>query len=252
MATVTSLGMSLFTRYDGKGIDQASKDLDSFEARTRAMGEGMMSVGRTLTGTVTAPLLAVGATAMTMSADFEESMNRVRAVSGATGQDFEDLRDLAMELGSRTKYSASDAADGMNFLAMAGAAPRIGITPPAQLNHELMAWLIIDCAKLLQASAAAGVELIGWQAGPANQIGEQAKCSRQVVTQCGAVERRLSHADRFAALDPKVFQIGYPRAAVARSCAAKAPTESERKGQTVKQPAPYQDESRLSQEVNAS
>ncbi|WP_406171207.1 phage tail tape measure protein [Streptomyces sp. NBC_00996] len=54
------------------------------------------------------------------SGDFEKSMNQVRAVSGATGKDFQDLRNEAKDLGKTTKFSASQAADGMGFLAMAG------------------------------------------------------------------------------------------------------------------------------------
>ena len=42
------------------------------------------------------------------------------AVSGATGSELEALRDKAREMGSKTKFSASEAAEAMNYMAMAG------------------------------------------------------------------------------------------------------------------------------------
>jgi TP901 family phage tail tape measure protein len=41
-------------------------------------------------------------------------------VSGATGEDFDKLRAKAREMGAKTKFSASEAADAMNYMAMAG------------------------------------------------------------------------------------------------------------------------------------
>ena len=47
-------------------------------------------------------------------------MSKVAAVSGATGSDLEALRDKAREMGEKTKFSASEAAEAMNYMAMAG------------------------------------------------------------------------------------------------------------------------------------
>ena len=47
-------------------------------------------------------------------------MSQVGAVSGATGKDLDALRDKAREMGSKTKFSASEAAEAMNYMAMAG------------------------------------------------------------------------------------------------------------------------------------
>ncbi len=54
------------------------------------------------------------------NAEFGSSMQRVAAVSGATGAQFDELRKKAMELGASTQFSASQAADALGFLAMAG------------------------------------------------------------------------------------------------------------------------------------
>ena len=52
--------------------------------------------------------------------NFDSSMSNVGAISGATGGDLEKLRDKAKEMGEKTKFSASEAADGMSYMAMAG------------------------------------------------------------------------------------------------------------------------------------
>lgn len=51
---------------------------------------------------------------------FDDSMAQVAAVSGATGNELETLRNKAKEMGSTTKFTASEAADAFNYMAMAG------------------------------------------------------------------------------------------------------------------------------------
>lgn len=120
MSTVTSLGFSIFSRYKGSGTRQASKDLDSFSSKLQSAGSKTMAVGAGMTAGLTAPIVGVGAAVLTLGGDFEQSMNRVQAVSGASASEFSDLRDMAKQLGATTMFSASQAAEGMNFLAMAG------------------------------------------------------------------------------------------------------------------------------------
>ena len=84
------------------------------------VGSKMSSVGTNISTYVTLPLAAVGTAAIKTTADFDESMSKVKAISGATGDDFEKLRDKAREMGSKTKFSASEAAEGMTYMAMAG------------------------------------------------------------------------------------------------------------------------------------
>lgn len=51
---------------------------------------------------------------------FDSSMSQVQAVSGATGEEYDQLRNKAKEMGSTTKFTASEAADAFNYMAMAG------------------------------------------------------------------------------------------------------------------------------------
>ena len=86
----------------------------------KGVGDTLSSAGSVLTKGITTPLIGAGAAAVKTTADFDSSMSKVSAVSGAVGKDFEALRSKAREMGATTKFSASDAADAMNYMAMAG------------------------------------------------------------------------------------------------------------------------------------
>ena len=83
-------------------------------------GDKIADVGTTLTTHVTVPIAAAGTAAVKTAADFDSAMSKVAAVSGATGDELDALRDKAREMGAKTKFSASEAADAMNYMAMAG------------------------------------------------------------------------------------------------------------------------------------
>ena len=83
-------------------------------------GEKIADVGTTLTTHVTVPVMVTGTAAVKTAADFDSAMSKVAAVSGATGDELDAPRDKAREMGAKTKFSASEAADAMNYMAMAG------------------------------------------------------------------------------------------------------------------------------------
>lgn len=91
-----------------------------------ATGEKLKTVGSTIEGVgqklmpVTAAVGGIATAAVKVASDFDSAMSQVAAVSGATGKDLEALRDKAREMGSKTKFSASEAAEAMNYMAMAG------------------------------------------------------------------------------------------------------------------------------------
>ena len=90
------------------------------------LGETLQSAGDKISGVgqkllpVTAGVTALGTIAVKTGADFDAAMSKVAAVSGATGSEMDALREKAREMGSKTKFSASEAADAMNYMAMAG------------------------------------------------------------------------------------------------------------------------------------
>lgn len=98
----------------------ALNKIDAVGKKLESVGNKMSSVGSSMTRYVTAPIVALGTAAIKTTADFDESMSQVKAVSGATGEEFDKLREKAREMGAKTKFSASEAADAFNYMAMAG------------------------------------------------------------------------------------------------------------------------------------
>lgn len=86
----------------------------------------MQDVGDKISGAgtkmlpITGVVTAAGVAAVKTATDFDSGMSQVSAVSGAIGSDLEALRDKAREMGEKTKFSASEAAEAMNYMAMAG------------------------------------------------------------------------------------------------------------------------------------
>ncbi|WP_145435309.1 phage tail tape measure protein [Staphylococcus hominis] len=85
-----------------------------------SVGESMKNVGRSMSMYVTAPIVAGFGLAAKKSIDFDDSMRKVKATSGATGGEFQQLRDKALEMGAKTKFSASESAEALNYMALAG------------------------------------------------------------------------------------------------------------------------------------
>jgi TP901 family phage tail tape measure protein len=87
--------------------------------KLKTVGDNISNAGQKLLP-VTGLVTAAGAAAVKTAADFDSAMSKVAAVSGATGADLEALSEKAREMGSKTKFSASEAAEAMNYMAMAG------------------------------------------------------------------------------------------------------------------------------------
>lgn len=101
------------TDLDSSGIEKGLSKLGSITAK------GMKAATVAITGTAAA-LGGVAAAAIKVGSDFESQMSRVKAISGATGEEFEQLKAQAMQLGADTSFSASQVAEGMENLAAAG------------------------------------------------------------------------------------------------------------------------------------
>ena len=93
-------------------IDQAGKKMEAFGDSVTHAGQSIMPASMAVAG--------LGAAAVKTAADFDAGMSKVAAISGATGEDLDALRDKAREMGAKTKFSASEAASAMEYMAMAG------------------------------------------------------------------------------------------------------------------------------------
>lgn len=109
--------------YDGTLKFDTSIDSKGFQSGIDGIGsiaeKGLKATGAILAGTGTA-IGAIGAASVKVGSDFEASMSKVAAISGATGDDLKALTDKAKEMGATTKFSASESADALQYMAMAG------------------------------------------------------------------------------------------------------------------------------------
>lgn len=94
------------------GLDTRSMDkaLGRAMGKFRSFGRNMKRLGRTMSQSVTAPLMNIGKSAFDVASEFGLSMAKVQAVSGATADEFARLESNAKELGRTTIFTASDVA----------------------------------------------------------------------------------------------------------------------------------------------
>ena len=97
----------------------ARAPFDEYAAKAEKVGGTLTSVGQKLLPLSTS-IAGLGVAAVKTTADFDSEMSKVSAISGATGTDLDKLRGKAREMGAKTKFSASEAAQGMQYMAMAG------------------------------------------------------------------------------------------------------------------------------------
>ena len=107
-----------------KTFKDAQDAVKTFEknsnSMTTAVGKVMQGTGAAMTKYITTPLIGVGVAAAKVGGDFEAQMSRVKAISGATGDTFEQMKQQAIDLGAKTAFSAKESAAGMENLASAG------------------------------------------------------------------------------------------------------------------------------------
>jgi len=92
---------------DLRGFERAMKKA---QKSVKKFGKSMQRTGANMTRNITMPVIALGAVAIKTFADFEQAMLKVKAVSGATGSEFEALKNKAKALGSSTMFTASEVA----------------------------------------------------------------------------------------------------------------------------------------------
>ena len=124
MATIGSLSVVISAKT--AEFEAAMRKMRDRMAQVEQRFEGLTAVGQEFTAAgakIAASGAAIGVglgAAVKSTMDFDKAMSRVKALSGATDADFERLRATAKELGATTAFSASQAAEGMQYLAMAG------------------------------------------------------------------------------------------------------------------------------------
>lgn len=114
MRTLASDGTLKFdTRIDSGGFQKGISSIGDIAQK------GLQATSNILKGSMTA-IAGLGGAAIKAGSDFESGMSKVAAISGASGQELKDLTDKAKEMGSTTKFSATESAAAFEYMAMAG------------------------------------------------------------------------------------------------------------------------------------
>ena len=109
-------------------VAKLSFDDSEFGSGVKKSENSITSLGKTIAGVVSAgAILKLGKDAITTGMNFDSAMSQVAATMGLTQDEinstdgvFQKLRTTALDMGSSTKFSASEAAEGLNYLAMSG------------------------------------------------------------------------------------------------------------------------------------
>ena len=104
-------------------LDTAVNEIESTQNKMQGItkvGDAFKSVGATLTAAVTAPIVGLGVASIKTGMEFDSSMSKVQALSGASAQDMAKLEKVARDMGKSTVFSATEAADALGYMALAG------------------------------------------------------------------------------------------------------------------------------------
>ena len=161
-----------------KGLTTASQDMQTFFDKSTKAGDKMTALssamrktGSTLTKTVTLPLVGLGTVSVKTAATFESAMSQVQATMGLTADSTSELKgqtvntmdslsSLAKQMGAETKFSATEAAEAINNMAMAGYdVNEVYAALPEVLNLASAGALDLDYATQL---AANGLNVMGY------------------------------------------------------------------------------------------
>lgn len=119
------MSMNVFDLFAKLGLDSSEYEsgLNNAESLGSRFGSGLRTAtritGAAIAGATTA-VVGFAGTSVRAGAEFDSSMSQVAATMGTTVDQIENLRDFAQEMGSTTAFSATQAADALNYMALAG------------------------------------------------------------------------------------------------------------------------------------
>lgn len=124
-----SLGTEVLRVFATLGIDTSKYEQGLKESETKAskfgstLKSGLAKGAKVAAGAVAAgstAVVAFGKKAVDAGRNFDSSMSQVAATMGVSTDEIEELRNYAQEMGRTTAFSASQSADALNYMALAG------------------------------------------------------------------------------------------------------------------------------------
>ena len=165
-------------------------------AATAALGEGITDLGSSMTLGLTVPIVAAGGAAVSVAANFDDAMSQVQGALGDAAGDMDGLRQLALQLGSDTVFSATEAAQAMVELAKGGLteadikggalAASMDLAAAGQLNLADAAETTVQMMGSFGLGAADATRIANALAGAANASSADVSDLTQAMSQCSA------------------------------------------------------------------
>lgn len=163
---------------------------------TKALGEGITELGSSMTLGLTAPIVAAGGAATSVAASFDDAMSQVRGALGDASADMDGLRDLALQLGADTVFSATESAQAMVELAKGGLteaqikggalAASMDLAAAGQLNLADAAATTVQMMGSFGLEAGDATRIANALAGAANASSADVSDLTQAMSQCSA------------------------------------------------------------------
>lgn len=170
--------------------------LKSGGAATKALGEGIADLGSSMTLGLTVPIVAAGGAAISVAANFDDAMSQVQGALGDASADMDGLRTLALQLGSDTVFSATEAAQAMVELAKGGLseaeikggalAASMDLAAAGQLNLADAAETTVQMMGSFGLGAEDATRIANALAGAANASSADVSDLTQAMSQCSA------------------------------------------------------------------
>lgn len=163
---------------------------------TKALGEGITDLGRAMTLGLTVPIVAAGGAATSVAASFDDAMSQVQGALGGASADMDGLRDLALQLGADTVFSATESAQAMVELAKGGLteaqikggalAASMDLAAAGQLNLADAAATTVQMMGSFGLGAGDATRIANALAGAANASSADVSDLTQAMSQCSA------------------------------------------------------------------
>ena len=144
-----------------KKLKDLSENLNSLGDKFTTADTKISSLGGNLMK-LSSPLLAFSGYSAKVSMDFEENMDKVQDLSGATGEELELLSDKAKEMGASTSKSAKESADALGYMSLAGWDTQqmlAGLEPILRLSEGAQSELTYTSDLVTDSMSALGVEV---------------------------------------------------------------------------------------------
>lgn len=163
---------------------------------TKALGEGITELGSSMTLGLTVPIVAAGGAATSVAASFDDAMSQVQGALGGASADMDGLRNLALQLGADTVFSATESAQAMVELAKGGLteaqikggalAASMDLAAAGQLNLADAAATTVQMMGSFGLGAGDATRIANALAGAANASSADVSDLTQAMSQCSA------------------------------------------------------------------